>query len=106
MAPEAVATVRRRAPPSPGRCPSRRRGIAGGLSSAQVLPALAGAILGIAGGLALFATLGGDETANPPLWQLLAVVPVTILVVAALTTIPARLGARRPAAEILQSELA
>ena len=77
-----------------------------GLSAAQVLPALAGAVLGIAGGLALFATLGGDETANPPLWQLLAIVPVTILVVGALTTIPARLGARHPAAEILQSELA
>jgi ABC-type lipoprotein release transport system permease subunit len=77
-----------------------------GLSAAQVLPALVGAVLGIAGGLALFAALGGDETASPPLWQLLAVVPVTLLVVAALTTIPARLGARRPVAEILQSELA
>jgi putative ABC transport system permease protein len=78
-----------------------------GLSAAQVLPALAGAVLGIAGGLALFAALDGGETmANPPLWQLLAVVPGTVLVVAALTTIPARLGARRPTAEILQAELA
>ena len=49
-----------------------------GLSAAQVLPALAGAVLGIPGGLALFAALSGDETANPPLWQLLAVVPVTV----------------------------
>jgi putative ABC transport system permease protein len=77
-----------------------------GLSAAQVLPALAGAILGIPGGLALFAAVSSDETANPPLWQLLAVVPVTVLVVAALTTIPARLGARRPPAETLQAELA
>jgi ABC-type lipoprotein release transport system permease subunit len=79
-----------------------------GLSAAQVLPALAGAVLGIAGGLALFAALGGggDGVTGPPLWQLLAVVPGTVLVVAALTTIPARLGARRPAAEILQAELA
>src|SRR5215207_3449097 len=77
-----------------------------GLSAAQVLPALVGAVLGIPGGLALFAAIGGDETANPPLWQLLAVAPVTVLVVAALTTIPARLGARRPTAEILQAELA
>jgi ABC-type lipoprotein release transport system permease subunit len=77
-----------------------------GLSAAQVLPALAGAALGIAGGLALFAAIGGDETANPPLWQLLAVPPMTVFVVAALTTIPARLGARRPTAEILQAELA
>jgi ABC-type lipoprotein release transport system permease subunit len=77
-----------------------------GLSAAQVLPALAGALLGIPGGLALFAAVSSDQTANPPLWQLLAVVPVTVLVVAALTTIPARLGARRPTAETLQAELA
>src|SRR5918995_574261 len=76
-----------------------------GLSAAQVLPALAGAVLGIPGGLALFAAVSSDETATPPLWQLLAVVPVTVLVVAALTTIPARLGARRPPAETLQAEL-
>ena len=63
-------------------------------------------LLGIAGGLALFAALSGDETASPPLWQLLAVVPVTVVVMAALTMIPARIGARRPAAEVLQAELA
>ena len=79
-----------------------------GLSAAQVLPALAGAVLGIAGGLALFNGISGetDGVTGPPLWQLLAVVPVTVLVVSALTTIPARLGARRPTAEILQAELA
>ena len=77
-----------------------------GLSAAQVLPALAGAALGIPGGLALFNAVSSDQTANLPLWQLLAVVPVTVLVTAALTTIPARLGARRPAAETLQAELA
>jgi putative ABC transport system permease protein len=77
-----------------------------GLSAAQVLPTLVGAVLGIAGGLALFAALGGGEdgVTGPPLWQLLAVAPVTMLVMAALTTIPARLGARRPAAEALQVE--
>jgi hypothetical protein len=73
-----------------------------------VLPALVGAILGIPGGVALFKALGGGEdgVTGPPLWQLAAVVPVTVLLVAALTTIPARLGARRPVAEILQSERA
>ena len=78
------------------------------LSLAQVLPALAGAILGVPGGLALFAALGGggDGVTGPPTWQLLAVVPGTALVVAMLTAIPARLGARRPVAGILQSELA
>ena len=42
----------------------------------------------------------------PPLWQLLAVVPSAVLVIAALTAVPARIGARRPVAELLQSELA
>jgi putative ABC transport system permease protein len=42
----------------------------------------------------------------PPLWWLIAVVPGILIVVAALTAIPARIGARRPVAEILQSELA
>jgi putative ABC transport system permease protein len=81
--------------------------VSAGLSAAQVLPALAGAILGIPGGIALIAAADPDSTTPiPPLWQLLAVVPSTVLVIAALTAIPARLGARRPVAEILQSELA
>jgi putative ABC transport system permease protein len=82
------------------------RQVSTGLSAAQVLPALGGAVLGIPAGLALFASLSGDETANPPLWQLLAVVPATVLVVAVLTAIPARLGGRRPVAETLQAEFA
>jgi ABC-type lipoprotein release transport system permease subunit len=82
--------------------------VSAGLSAAQVLPSLVGAALGIGGGLALFAALGGGEDGltGPPLWQLLAVVPVTVLMTAALTTIPARLGARRPAAEALKAEVA
>src|SRR4029453_16692040 len=47
------------------------RQVSTGLSVAQVLPALGGAVLGIPAGLALFASLSGDETANPPLWQVL-----------------------------------
>ncbi|HEY6416420.1 MAG TPA: FtsX-like permease family protein, partial [Acidimicrobiales bacterium] len=82
--------------------------VGAGLSAAQVLPALVGAVLGIAGGLILFAALGGgdDGLTGPPLWQLVAVAPMTVLATAALTTIPARLGARRPAAEALQAEIA
>jgi hypothetical protein len=83
---------------------ARLRQALGPLGDAM-LPALAGAILGIAGGIALFAALGGDETANPPVWQLVAVAPATVLAVVALTAIHARFGARRPAAEILQAEL-
>jgi ABC-type lipoprotein release transport system permease subunit len=77
-----------------------------GLSAAQVLPALAGAVLGIPGGIALFAATSDTDAIAPPLWQLLAVVPATVLVIAALTAIPARVGARRPAAEILRAERA
>jgi ABC-type lipoprotein release transport system permease subunit len=80
--------------------------VSAGLSAAQVLPALAGAALGIPGGIALFAAVSDTDTIAPPVWQLLAVVPSTVLVIAALTAIPARFSARRPAGEILQAELA
>jgi putative ABC transport system permease protein len=80
--------------------------VSAGLSAAQVLPALTGAILGIPGGIGLISLVDPDSTTLPPLWQLLAVVPGTVLVVAGLTAIPARIGARRPTAEILQAELA
>jgi putative ABC transport system permease protein len=80
--------------------------VSAGLSAALMLPALAGAIVGIPGGIGLLAAVTPETVTLPPLWQLLAVVPVTLLAVAGLTTIPARLGARRPVAEILQAELA
>jgi ABC-type lipoprotein release transport system permease subunit len=80
--------------------------IGASLSAAQVLPAFAGAVLGIPGGLALWGVLSNDEAATPTFWQLLVVGVGTVLVVAALTAIPARLGARRPVADVLQSELA
>jgi putative ABC transport system permease protein len=80
--------------------------VSAGLSAAQVLPALAGAALGIPGGIGLIAAVDPDPTTIPPLWQLLAVLPATALVVAALTTIPAHLGARHTVTETLQSELA
>jgi ABC-type lipoprotein release transport system permease subunit len=87
------------------------RGVSAALAAAQVLPALVGAILGIfPGGFALFAAIntitGGDRdrVTLPSHWQLLAVVLATVLLVAALTNIPAGLDARRPPAEILQGE--
>jgi hypothetical protein len=87
--------------------------VSAALAAAQVLPALAGAILGaFPGGFALFhainAITGGDSNRAtlPPLWQLLALVAGTVLVVAALTAVPARLGGRRPVTQTLQAELA
>ena len=87
------------------------REVSAALAAAQVLPALVGAILGVfPGGFALFhainAITGGDSdrATLPSLWQLLAVVLATVLVVAALTAVPARLGGRRPVTETLQAE--
>jgi putative ABC transport system permease protein len=80
--------------------------VGAGLSAAQALPALAGAILGIPGGIALAEALDDDPVTIPPIWQLLAVVLGSVLVITALTAIPAGLNARRPVAEILSSELA
>jgi putative ABC transport system permease protein len=81
--------------------------ISAGLTTAQLIPALPGTILGIPAGIALVAALRhGDKTTAPSAWSLIAIVVGTLLVVAALSTIPARIGARRPVAEILQAELA
>jgi ABC-type lipoprotein release transport system permease subunit len=87
------------------------REVSAALAAAQVLPALVGAILGVLpGGFALFHAIntitGGDSdrATLPSLWQLLAVVLATVLVVAALTAVPARLGGRRPVTETLQAE--
>jgi ABC-type lipoprotein release transport system permease subunit len=79
--------------------------VSAGLSTAQVVPALAGAVLGIPGGIALLAVVDPEGATVAPLWQLLAVVALTVLVIAGLSAIPALASARRPAAEILQSEL-
>jgi putative ABC transport system permease protein len=80
------------------------RQVSAGLSAAQVLPALVGAILGIPAGLTLWAALSGGDEATPTSPQLLAVVAGTGLVVAILTSIPARLGACRPVAQVLRAE--
>jgi putative ABC transport system permease protein len=73
---------------------------------AQLLPALPGAILGIPVGIGLYDAVGRHGSTVPSAPALLGVLIVTLLVVAALTTIPARIGARKSVAEILQSELA
>jgi hypothetical protein len=71
-----------------------------------VLPALAGSIVGIPGGIGLFAAVTPETTTIPSLWWMLAALLGTPLAIAGLTGIPARISARRPVAEILQSELA
>jgi putative ABC transport system permease protein len=83
--------------------------VSAGVSAAQLLPALPGALLGIPLGIGLFAAASGAGTrvlAIPPAWWLAAAVLGTLAAVAGLAAIPARIGGRRPAAAILQSELA
>ncbi|MFI6316500.1 FtsX-like permease family protein [Nonomuraea sp. NPDC050556] len=84
------------------------RDVTTALAAAQVLPALAGAVLGVfPGGVALFAAIsaitGGDsaKVTLPSPWQLGVLVLATVLVVTVLTSVPARLGARRPVTELL-----
>ena len=80
--------------------------VSAGLSAAQVLPALAGSILGVPGGILLFNAVSPTRSAHVPPGWILAVLVGTPLLVALLTAIPARLGGRRPVAEILRAELA
>jgi ABC-type lipoprotein release transport system permease subunit len=83
------------------------RQVGTGLAVAQMLPALAGALLGVPGGIGLYdAAKNGGNTAVPQVWWLAATVLGTVAVVALLAVIPARAGARRPVAEILQTETA
>ena len=84
---------------------ARARQVSSGLVVAQVLSALPGAILGIPLGVGLFkvAVHGGSL---PPVSWLAAAALGTLVAMAALTIVPARLGTRHPVAEVLQSETA
>jgi putative ABC transport system permease protein len=77
-----------------------------GLVMAQVIPALPGAILGLPLGIGLFKVAAHHLTGLPPVLWLVAAVLGTVLVVAALTSVPARIGLRRPVAQMLQTEAA
>jgi putative ABC transport system permease protein len=81
------------------------RQIGAALTTAQLVPGLIAACIGIPAGLALYEIAGGHVAkANPPALLLLAVIPCTLLAIAALTVVPARAGARRAVAEVLRSE--
>ena len=83
------------------------RNVAAGLTAAQLLPAVPGALFGIPLGIGLFAAADhGGLITLPPAWWLAAAVLATLAAVAGLAAVPARVGARRPTAEILQAETA
>jgi putative ABC transport system permease protein len=81
------------------------RQISAGLSTAQLLPGLVAACMGIPIGLLLYQLAGGRLNEGlPPLLWLLAVIPATLIAVAFVTWMPVRIGARRPIAEVLRTE--
>jgi ABC-type lipoprotein release transport system permease subunit len=84
------------------------RQITTGLTAAQLLPAFFGALLGIPGGIAIYDAPrnGPGPTTIPGALSLVAMVAATLLVIAVLTAVPTRLGARRSVADVLQAETA
>ncbi|GAA3264616.1 ABC transporter permease [Nonomuraea helvata] len=80
--------------------------IAAGLSTAQLLPSLPGAVIGVPLGNGLLSLFAADNAADPPSPWLLGAVLATLLATAALTALPARLAARRPVAQTLSAETA
>ena len=85
---------------------ARSEQVSSGLLAAQVLSALPGAILGVPLGILLFKAVGGHQTAPPSALWVAAAVLGTLLAVAGLTAVPALIGTRIPAPQILQAETA
>jgi putative ABC transport system permease protein len=78
--------------------------VSAGLAVAQILPALAGAVIGTPLGFLLYASLKHKSGMPfPPVWWLAFVIVGTPLVVGALTVIPSRVAARSAVAPVLES---
>jgi putative ABC transport system permease protein len=82
--------------------------VTAGLSAGQLVPALAGALLGVGCGIYIYESQknGAGTAIVVPVPWLAVLVAATLLAVAILTAVPARIGARRPVSDILQSESA
>jgi putative ABC transport system permease protein len=81
------------------------RQIGAGLSTALLLPALPGAVAGLPLGVLLVTAVShGSAVTVPPEWWLAAALVGTMVAMAALSVVPARIGARYPVVEILQAE--
>jgi putative ABC transport system permease protein len=76
-----------------------------GLSAAQAIPALVGALLGILGGVAIYAR-GGLTPKLPPVPWLVSVVIAMVLAIAVLNAVATLIGSWRPIAELLESDSA
>jgi ABC-type lipoprotein release transport system permease subunit len=77
-----------------------------GLSVAQLPPAFVGVLLGIPLGIGIYtaAKSGPGMATLPSALSLTAMVLLTLAVIAVLTAVPTRVGARRPVAEVLQAD--
>ncbi len=73
-----------------------------GLGLAQLVPAVAGLLLGGVAGAALFHALSSSQQTAPATAQLTGLALLTLVLTVALTALPARLEARRPLAETLR----
>jgi putative ABC transport system permease protein len=79
--------------------------VTAGISAAQVLPAVPGALLGIPLGIGLFDVAAqGDGVVVPPVWWLACAVLGIVAVLAVLAAIPARVGAGRPVSPVLRAD--
>jgi putative ABC transport system permease protein len=78
--------------------------ISAGLSTAQLIPVLPGAVIGIPAGIGLFQIVnGGGVTAIPPIWWLAATAAGALTAMAVLTAVTARAAARSSAAQTLEA---
>jgi len=83
------------------------RQVTAGIAAAQVLPAVPGVLLGIPLGIGLFDVAAqGTGVVVPPVSWLAGAALGTLVVLATLAAIPARVGARRPVSPVLQADSA
>lgn len=82
------------------------RQVTAGLAAAQLVPAVAGSVLGVPLGFGLFAIANHHRSGltSPSVWLLGGAVVGALVVLAVFTAIPARINARRPVAGVLQAE--
>ncbi|SEF98559.1 putative ABC transport system permease protein [Nonomuraea solani] len=80
--------------------------ISAGLSTAQLLPVLSGALAGVPLGIGVYGILSAGKVIAPPFSWMLGAVLAILLATAALTALPARLAARREVARTLSAETA
>ncbi|GAA3585265.1 hypothetical protein GCM10022419_079000 [Nonomuraea rosea] len=80
--------------------------ITAGLSTAQLLPSLPGALIGVPLGVGLLSLFAARNSVDAPSSWLFGAALAILLATAALTALPARLAARRPVAQALSAETA